>query len=167
MTQVVPYNLYYSEATGKAYSGASVRQLFGIDVNGKDPDTLADSYRIFLVEQNEPDFDLRLYTVGDAIYTINVDDKRAVQSWTAIAKELSVAKAKGSAEAKAKAEMAITAAYPLLILIGIASKDAADRSAGEQAAMDTLVTATNNLEAQLLLIAAATTVDEINDIINP
>lgn len=165
MTQVVPYNLYYSEATGKAYSGASVRQQFGIDVNGKDPDTLADSYRIFLVNQNEPDFDLRLYTVGAAIYTIS--DKRAIQSWTAVPKELSVAKAEGSSEAKTKAEAAITTAYPLLILIGIASKEAADRTAGEQAAMDTLVTAATDLEAQLLLIASATTVDEINDIINP
>ena len=166
MAYTVSDTLYYCKATGAAYTAHNARYVIGFDPSTVDV-TVLPSRGVYTVNQAEPDFDERLYDVGAAIYTINGD--YADQTWTQTAKPLADAKTAGKAAVK---EAANTAAgtgdgFYALMLIGAASKLAADRSTESQAALDNITTILDDLVTDIQAIEAAADVAAIDAIVNP
>lgn len=158
--------LYYVESVGHAYTSLETKKLIGFEPSALDDPEALNAKGIYLVNKAQPDFDERLYEVGDPIYTIN--GSYADQTWTQTAKPLDEAKAAGKEAMKVRAnELAGTGdGFNALMLIAAASKTAANRSTEAQDALDDLVTVLDELVADIQAIEAATDVDEVNDIVN-
>ena len=122
---------------------------------------------VYIVNQAEPDFDERLYDVGAAIYTIN--GNYVDQTWTQTAKPLADAKAAGKAAVKDAANTAAGTGdgFYALMLIGAASRLAADRSTEAQTALDNITTILDDLVTDIQAIEAAADVAAIDAIVNP
>ena len=158
--------LYYCKASGKAYTASAARYAIGFDPSTVDA-TVLPSRGVYTVVQAEPDFDERLYTVGAAIYTVNGDN--ADQTWTQTAKPLADAKTAGITAMKEKANTDSVAAsngFPVIALAASASKSAASRDATVQTALDGVNSVLTQLIADVSTINSATTVDEINAVVN-
>jgi hypothetical protein len=166
MAYTVSDTLYYCKASGKAYTASGARWAIGFDPSTVDASVLP-SRGVYTVIQAEPDFDERLYDVGAAIYTINGDN--ADQTWTQTAKPLADAKTAGIAAMKEKANTDAIAAsngFPVIALAASASKSAASRDATVQSALDGVNAVLTQLVADVATINSATTVDEINAVVN-
>ena len=166
MAYTVSDTLYYCKATDAAYTAETALSTIGVDPSTIDV-TVLPSRGIYTVNQAEPDFDDRLYDVGAAIYTINGD--YADQTWTQTAKPLADAKAAGKQAVKDAANTAAGTGngFYALMLIGAASKLAADRSTESQAALDDITTILDDLITDIQAIEAAADVAAIDAIVNP
>jgi hypothetical protein len=163
---------YYSTATGETYSGAQMLGLFGINVDTTDLSIL--NYRGFYpVQPTAPDFDVRLYNPTGAWNIVSISGGQGAERvYTPVAKPLPEAKANASSEEKVAANSELdtivaTSGVNTDILTATASEDPLARPVRFQDVLDVMVAVTDSLDANLTAIDSATTVDEINDIVNP
>ena len=159
---------YYSSATGQTYSAYQMQGLFGINVETTDISIL-NLNGFYPVIETQPDFDIQLYS-RTASYTIVGPD--ALMVWTPTPLPLPTAITNGSQEeiARANSEEAIIVAESLLstdLLTAVSGQELIDRPARFQDVLDVMSAVSDNLDANLAAIEAATTVDEINNIVNP
>lgn len=134
----------------------------------EDPSFLS-SNGIYTVIPTPDPCDPYLYT-SQANYTIVGD--YADQSWSCVALPLATAKEGADFQLKQQTNQATLQFYRNLgyspeVLVGVAAKPAASRPARYQDALDTIFAYAEQLNEKLNLVVAATTVDELNDIVNP
>ena len=161
------YNFFYSPATGKAYSSAQMLGLFGINTTTIDITTL-NRRGFYPVNETTPSFDNYLYTAAP-VYTVS--GQYADQTWVYTPRPLDQAKANGEWEAKTQAASAVSmveceCGLTNDILTAVSSQDPLARPARYQAVLDEMAVVTDQLDANLTSIDAATSVDEINNIVN-
>jgi hypothetical protein len=163
---------YYNSTTGQVYTAAELIQDFGVD-----PETTGilalNYYQIYPVQPSEPDFDTQLYTpsVSWSLVPILPLGEGAVRVYTPVAKPLPEAKENATVEAKdasnAEAAALITASgVNVDIWTGAASQDPGDRPPLYNTLLGQMATIGDTLATTLTAIDTATSVDEINNIIN-
>jgi hypothetical protein len=157
---------FYLPASGQVLAASQLQQNTGFSPEA-DPGVLA-ANRIYTVVPTTNPCDPYLYT-ATAVYT--VVGNYANQSWTCDPYPLSTAKETGSYEAKTAAntqEATLVQQSGLIVdvLTAVSSQDPLDRPTRYQDLLDGMTTISDNLDADLTAIDAATTVDEINNIVN-
>jgi hypothetical protein len=120
------------------------------------------------VNMVDPEYDANLY-VATADYTVS--GNYAEQTWTYSPAPLSFAKTSGSSEVKVQAASAVNlvecdCGYSNDIITAAASQDPFSRPARYQVVLDEMTAVTDQLDANLTTIDNATTVDEINCVVN-
>jgi hypothetical protein len=161
------YNLFYSTATGKVYSSDQMQALFGINTATASVFYLNQN-GFYPVNETTPSFDNYLYTATPS-YT--VDGEYAEETWTYVPRPLDLAKQNGDWQAKTAANDAVNTTacncgFTTDLLTAVASQDPLDRPARYQAELDEMTAISNQLDADLTTIDNATTVDEINCVVN-
>jgi len=162
---------YYSPSTGQTYSGYQLQALFGINVEVAAIEVI-NGFGFYPVLPSSPDFDTQLYNWTSVWTLVPITGGEGAElTWTAVPKPLPEAKANGSAESKATANAELDRSvcgcgYSTDLLTAVSSQDPVDRPARFQAELDEMIAITNQLDADLIAIDAATTVDEINNIVN-
>ncbi len=163
---VSSYNLFYSTATSQAYTADQMLALFGI--NTQTTDIIIINIRGFYpVEETTPSFDNYLYV---ATPSYAVDGEIANQTWTYTPRPLDQAKANGSWQAKSAANAQIenlcaVCGYSNEILTAVSSQDPLSRAARYQEELDEMTAITDQLDSNLSIIESATTVDEIDSVL--
>jgi len=157
---------FYQPASGLTFTEANLRSQTGLSPN-TDPSTLA-ANGIYIINPTPDPYDPDLYDSAP-VYTIV--GFYANQSWSSTPLPLPVAKDNGSAELKVAANSELdtivaTSGVNTDILTAVASEDPVDRPVRFQDVLDVMVAVTDNLDANLTAIDSATTVDEINNIVN-
>jgi hypothetical protein len=160
--------MYYNPAFPYLLSALSVRAELGLNPEAIDLDVL-NGFGYYPVNQTTPTGDPNLYTYS-ASYAIS--GNYADQSWTYVPRPLPEAKEFGSAEEKVKAnneEASIVSAAGLStdLLTAVSSQVAASRPSRFQDTLNEMTAVSDQLDTNLTAIDAATTVDEINNIVNP
>lgn len=158
---------FYQPASGIVYTEENLRAQTGLSPTA-DPSTLAANGVYTIVDVPVP-FDTELY---NATLTYTIVGFYAEETWSSSPKPLPEAIANGSTELKVAAN---TELDTLLCDCGInndvvtaaASQDVLARPARYQAVLDDMTAITDNLDSNLTAVESATTVDEINDIVNP
>lgn len=163
---------YYSSADGQTYSAYQMQALFGINVDAVDI-TILNYEGFYPVQPSSPDFDTRLYTPSSAwsIIPLTPSGEGAIRVYTPVAKPLPEAKTNASIELKQAADQAvsdITISNYVTgeVLASVASQDPVDRPAPLQVILDETVSVTDALGADLIAVDSATSVDQINNIVN-
>jgi hypothetical protein len=164
---------YYSPTTDQTYSPDQMLNLFGID-------TITTSIPIlnlegfYPVQESSPTFDLQLYNATStwSIIPLAFEGEGAIRVWSAVPKPLPEAKENASTEVKnqsnAQAESLVSSSgVHIDIWAGAASQDPLDRPPVYNALLGEMASIGDSLAAKLTAIDTATTVDEINDIVNP
>lgn len=159
-------NSFYLPASGQVYFAPELQQNTGFSPD-TDPGVLA-ANGIYTVIYEACPYDLGLYQPTPA-YTIVGD--YAQETWTATPYPLAVAKDSGSYEAKTAANAEVNlleceCGFSNDLLTAVSSQDPLARPARYQAELDEMVAISNQLDADLTAIDSATTVDEINNIVN-
>ena len=159
-------HLYYLQSVDKALSPYEIKRSTGLD-----PETVGvvalNSAGVYPIVDVDNPYDIRLYDVTKS-YTIN--GTNADETWSKTDKDLATAKEVAKKIVKEEAEVAAEAArgeYGAVVLIAIASKTSAQRSANETVVIDSLKTTATNLSNDIIAIDAATDVDAIDAIVNP
>ena len=147
--------------------------LFGINVETTDISIL-NLNGFYPVQASTPDFDLKLYNASSTwvIVPIAPSGQGAQLDFTPVAKPLPEAKENGAIELKqfadgATAQVLIENYLTSDVVSAVASQDAVDRPAPLQVVLDEMVAVTDALGADLIAVDSATSVDEINNIVNP
>jgi len=161
------YNFFYSPATGKAYSSDQMLGLFGINTTTIDITTL-NRRGFYPVNETTPSFDNYLYTASP-VYTVS--GQYADQTWVYTPRPLDQAKANGEWEEKTKAndaESLIVAESGLSanVLAAVSGQEVPDRPTRFQAVLEGMAAVSDQLDSNLTAIDAASSVDEINNIVN-
>lgn len=164
---MLPYDLYYFQPTGELYSAEGIALAFGYDPTTTDIDVL-NLRRVYPVNQTTPSFDPYLYT-AQANYTIS--GNYADQSWTYTARPLAQAKQNATYEEKVAANADLNVlqcdcGFSLDLLTAVSSQDPLDRPSRYQAELDEMTAISDQLDSNLTAIDAATTIEEINNIVN-
>jgi hypothetical protein len=157
---------FYLPASGQVYSDATLYRNTGFSPS-TDPSVLAANGIYTVISEPDP-YDYRLYN-STATYTVVGD--YAQQGWTAVGRDLPTAKIAGSQEAKVAAntqEATIVSESQLSneVLTAVSSQDAIDRPARFQTVLDAMSAVSDQLDSNLTAIESATSVDEINNIVN-
>ena len=163
---------YYSPATGQTYSAYQAQALFGVNVVTADISVL-NQRGLYPVLTTYPTFDTSLY---DATHTWSIvpvsGGEAAERTWVGVPKSLTDAKGNGTVKVKLHADETIfrwstTSGYTTGMLTAVAAQPEISRAPRYSTELSTLLTYTNVLNGQLDYIDAATTVDEINAVVNP
>ena len=164
-----PY--FYSTFSLQTYSAYQMQALFGINTETTDVSIL-NLNGFYPVIETSPNFDLNLYTATSVWNLVPITGGQGAELvWTPVAKPLPTAKENGSAEVKQAADTTVSEILSVNnvtgeVIASVASQDPVDRPPTLQVVLDETVVVTDNLGTQLDAIAAATTVDEINNIVN-
>ena len=149
-----------------------MQALFGINVETTSVSIL--NYRKFYpVQDSSPNFDTKLYNPTFVWTLVPITGgEGAERTYTANAKPLPEAKTNASIELKQRADeetaQIVTLSYlSNEVLTSVASQDPASRSPFLQSTLDEMDVVSVALGDNLAAVDAATTVDEINDIVNP
>jgi hypothetical protein len=162
------YALFYSSATLQAYTADQMLALFGINLQTISIEIL--NYQSFYpVVETTPTADSGLY-VTTPVYTVN--GTIADQTWTYTARPLPTAKSWGTSQAVAAANQQVAdivaiSTYSAEVLAAAGAALEGDRPAIYQTVIAAEQVVTDQLALDVAAIAAATTVDEINNIVNP
>ena len=162
------YTLFYSNATLQTYTSDQLLALFGINIQTISIEVL--NYQSFYpVVETTPTADTGLY-IFTPVYTINGDI--ADQTWTYTPRLLPTAQNYATSEVKATANQEISdivaiSGYSAETLAAAGAALEVDRPAVYQTVIAAEQVVSDNLAVQVEAIAAATTVDEINNIVNP
>jgi hypothetical protein len=165
----LPYELYYSTKLDKEYTSYQLLQLFNIDTNNyTDPESLIGK-GFYPVVQTSYTFDSGLY---DPVLSHVIVGLEAVQTWTPVARPLSDAKTNASESQKVTFNtqsqvLVANSGVSLDIWAGAASQDPGDRPPVYNTLLGEMASIGDTLAANLAAIDSATTVDEINNIVNP
>lgn len=158
--------LYYLQPADEALSASEITSQVGLD-----PEFVGflalNSAGVYPITEVTNPYDQSLYDVS-LTYTVN--GTNADQTWTPTPKPLADAKAAGIAALKEQAKTELeteTDSYPLLALIASASRLQADRDADAEAVLADLRSTMAQLQSDIDSVNAATTVDEIDAIVNP
>jgi hypothetical protein len=159
-------NTFYLPASGAVYRADQLQANTGFSPS-TDPSVLA-ANGIYRVQQTANPYDPYLY---DATPTYTVVGDYAEQGWAATPLPLIYAKETGSQETKTAAnsqEAAIVSNQNLStdLLTAVSSQDPIDRPARFQTVLDAMAAVSDQLDSNLTAIDAATSVDEINNIVN-
>ena len=157
---------FYLPASGQVISEVDLYKNTGFSPTA-DPSVLAANGIYTVIPEADP-YDYQLYN-ATAVYTVVGD--YAQQSWTATGRPLPDAKLAGGQEAKNAAnnqEASIIGASGLIVdvLTAVSSQDAISRPTRYQDVLDAMSAVSDQLDSDLTAIDAATTVDEINNIVN-
>jgi hypothetical protein len=162
---------YYSPSLGQTYSAFQMQVLFGINVETASLEAI--NYRGFYpVQESTPDFDIFLYI---PVYTWTLTPitggEGAVRVYTPDPKPLPEAKENASYEVieaanNEQAQIVATSGFSTDTLTAVSSQDPLSRPIEYQATFDAMVAVSDQLASNLSAIDAATTVDEINNIVN-
>jgi hypothetical protein len=163
---------YYNASNGQIYSSAQMLGLFGINTETTSLQILnLDGF--YPVQDSSPDFDLAIYnsTFVWALTPIT-GGQGAIRVYSPVPKPLPEAKIGATREAKEQSGEAAEfvrseSGLDIDILTAVASQAPVDRPARFQAELDLLTAISDDLSDTLDLIDAATTVDQINDILHP
>jgi len=158
---------FYLPASGQVIPSSQLRIKTGFEPTD-DPGLLASNGIYIITEAPADPYDPGLFT-STIIYTIVGID--AIASWTATPKPLPVAIANGSQEVKTQAAAEISViesvtGLPNDILTVVSGQELIDRPVRFQTVLESLAIVTDGLNSNLLAIESATTVDEINNIVN-
>ena len=159
-------NTFYLPASGQVLNSFQLPFYTGFSPD-TDPEVLASNGIYTVIPTTDP-YDPYLYA-STAVYTIV--GSYANQSWTGVGRPLPTAKQAGSNEAKTTANSAVATTececgFSNDLLTAVSSQDALARPARYQAVLDEMTAISDNLDSDLTAIDAATTVDEINNIVN-
>jgi hypothetical protein len=163
---------FYSAATGQTYSAYQLQALFGIDVT----DTALISLNLrgfYPVQPTSPDFDTALYEATSTWSIVPITGgEGAERVWTPVPRPLAQAQANASQELKNQANTAVNieaceCGFTTDMLTGVASQDEIDRPSRYQAELESIAAIAGNLDSNLTAVESATSVDEINDVVNP
>jgi len=163
---------YYSTVTGETYSDDQMDGLFGIDTETFSLEVIND-LEFYPVQPSEPDFDTTLYTPSFTWSLVAITGGQGAERvYTATPKTLSVAQTAGEGTLKEQTVAATTTfitnlGYSPGLLAGVAAELVGNRPARFQSALETVFDYAELLDTKLTLVTAATTVDEINNIVNP
>jgi hypothetical protein len=158
---------FYIPASGQVIPETLLRAETGFDPSTDT--TVLTSNGIYPVTLTNNPYDLALYRVSVSYV---VSGNEAIQTWTPDPYPLSTAKIGGSGQVRTQASVEETAVVTQSglsdeILTAVSGQDALDRPARFQTVLDAMSAVSDNLDANLTAIDAATTVDEINDVVNP
>jgi hypothetical protein len=158
---------FYQPASGLTYTEANLQSQTGLPPTAP-PGTLA-ANGIYTVNPTPDPYDPALYD-STAVYAIV--GFYANQTWTAVPLALPVAKENGSTEMKNRASESLNviveaSGFSPETLTSAASQVPLSRPAVYQTTLDEMTAVTDQLSDDLTAIQAATTVDEINNIVNP
>ena len=165
-------SFYYSVATGKVYSADQMLALFGYNTAIVSIGVL-NGQGFYPVVETTPDFDTQLYTYT---YTWNLvsygGGQGAEKVYTPVARPLATAISNGSTELKTATNNLLDnllATYGVndAVVSAVASQLAVSRPVRFQVILDAMTTFTNKLHDQLNAVDVATTVDEVNNVVNP
>jgi len=162
------YTLFYSNATLQVYTADQLLALFGINIQTVSIQVL--NYQSFYPVVETPiTADTGLY-IATPSYTI--DGEIADQTWTYTARPLPTAQSYATSQVKATANLEVSdivaiSGYSAEILAAAGAALEVDRPAIYQTVIAEQQVVSDNLAVQVAAIAAATTVDEINNIVNP
>jgi len=164
---------YYSSAADKAYSPDQVSALFGFDTETTDIEILNAS-GLYPVKASTPSYDVTLF---DSTFTWGIiphvpSGEAAERVYTAVDKPLATAKTNGIATLMSRADTAVKEKYAEHDLndtmMGVlASYDQANLPSTWSTAMTELHSITNQLHTDIAAVNAATTVTDIDNIVNP
>ena len=157
---------FYLPASGQVLAASQLQQNTGFAPTA-DPGVLAANGIYIVVPATNPCAP-NLY-FAEASYT--VVGNQAIQSWSCVPLPLSAAKGNGEQEVKQTAnstEATIVAESGLStdLLTAVTGQDVVDRPARYQAILTEMATVSDNLDSNLAAIDSATSVDEINNIVN-
>ena len=157
--------LFYLPASGKTYWSSELYANTGFYPDAA-PALLA-ANGIYTVNQTTSPYDIQLYT-SQPTYTIV--GNYADQSWVATARPLPEAKVNATAEEKnranaAEAQVVAESGLSTDVLTAVSGQDPVARPAEFQAVLDTMATVSDTLSTNLAAIEAATSVDEIDSIL--
>jgi hypothetical protein len=162
---------YYSTSTGKTYSSYQMQALFGINVETSSIATV-NRRGFYPVVATSPDFDTLLYNASSTWSIVPITGGQGAERvWTAVPKPLPEAIVNGSNELK----QASNGELDLLlcdcginndVVTAVASQDALSRPARFQDVLDAMTAVTDSLDSNLTAVETATSVDEINNIVN-
>ena len=162
------YTLFYSSATLQTYTSDQMLALFGINIQTVSIEVL--NYQSFYPVVETPiTADSGLY-IATPSYT--VAGQIANQTWTYTARPLTTEKDYATSEVKATANQQISdivaiSGYSAETLAAAGAALEVDRPATYQTVIAAEQVVTDQLALDVAAIAAATTVDEINNIVNP
>ena len=162
------YTLFYSNATLQTYTSDQLLALFGINIQTISIEVL--NYQSFYpVVETTPTADTGLY-IFTPVYTVNGDI--ADQTWTYTARPLATAQNYATAEVKNTANQQVSdivaiSGYSAEVLAAAGAALEGARPAVYQTVIAAEQVITDQLALDVVAIAAATTVDEINNIVNP
>lgn len=163
---------YYLSANGLLYSGDQLKSVFGVNVESYSVVSL-NSLGFYPVQPTTPDFDTGLYDTTSTWSIVPIiGGEGAERVYTPVAKPLATAQTNGKASVKAKANDlvdlgACACGYTNDLLTAIASLPEVDRPARFQAELLSMAKVGLKLDLEIVAINAATTVDEVNDVVNP
>lgn len=163
---------YYNAQNGQTYSGSQILGLSGINVETADLEIL-NFNGLYPVQASTPDFDTGLYNSSFTWSIVAIDGgEGAERVYTASPKPLATAQASGISSVKVHAQRVIdnwsaTTGYTIGMLTPVAAQLAVNRPARFAAELDTLQKYSDVLNRQIDYIDAATTVDEVNAVVNP
>jgi hypothetical protein len=164
---------FYSSATGKTYSVAQMAGLFGINVETTDISIL-NLNGFYPVVASSPNFDTKLYNASSTwvLVPITPSGQGAQLDFSPVAKPLPEAIANGSTELKQSSNgeldlLLCDCGINNDVVTAVSSQDLIDRPARFQDVLDAMVAITDVLDSDLTAVESATTVDEINNIVNP
>ena len=160
--------MYYLSSRNTVYSSYEIKRKTGLDPLVTTNLNMLNRAGVFPVSNAAAsvDFDTRLYT-ATVVYTIN--GQYADKSFTATDKPLADAKVAGAKAVKENYESLASAAsgdYGIFTIAAISAKTSAQRTSEETYVIDAVKAVANNLSTDLTTISNATTVDEINTVVN-
>ena len=160
------YSFYYIGGSGQIVSAAGLTTATGLDPAS--PPSVLSANGVYPVLSAGNPYDPGLYQSAPS-YTINGDF--ADQSWVATPLPLATAQANGIVEVKEQAgdaEQAVLEANSVTVAVmtAVSSQLVGDRPAPLQAIVAEMQVVSDNLGTNITNIEAATTVDEINNIVN-
>jgi hypothetical protein len=162
------YSLFYAPQTLQVYTADQMLGVFGIDT--QTVDILVLNYQGFYpVVQTPITADTGLY-IATPEYT--VDGEIANETWVYTPRPLETAKSYGTSEVVSAANTQVAnivaaSGYSAEVLAAAGAALKASRPAIYQTVIAEQQVVTSNLALQIEAIANATTVDEVNDIVNP
>jgi hypothetical protein len=162
------FSFFYSSATRQAYSSGQMLQLFAIDTQIFSIEVL--NYQSFYPVVETPiTADTGLYTASPE-YT--VVGEIADQTWVYTARPLEEAKSNGTIQVQNAGNLQVSeivgnSGYSAEVLSAAGAELEGARPAVYQTVIAAEQVVTDQLALDVAAIAAATTVDQINDIVNP
>lgn len=163
---------YYFSLTGQTYSAYQMQTLFGVNPTTASISTL-NTRGFYPVISTSPNFDVNLYNSTFVWTLVSIaGGQGAEKTYSPIPKPLPEAKVNASEEAKAQSNdgaetLVSSSGVNIDIWTGAASQDPLDRPPVYDTLLGEMSSIGDSLAATLTAIDTATSVDEINNIINP
>ena len=163
---------YYNFGINETFTAAQLQSQFGINVATTDIEVL-NNREFYPVQASTPDFDVAIYDPTYIWVTTPLvsGGEGAIKSYTAVARPLPEAKTNASAELETAAnveleEILCDCGINNDVVTAVASQDVMDRPSRFQDILTSMTAVTNTLDSNLTAVDNATSVDEINNIVN-